>query len=104
MTTDDKTLRYDIVERNPETFVAELVARVMDGWAVSPTNPGDVLLSGTMTVSLYRDDDTVQAAKSKLSNVSEKPKMSRAETLAVAREAKAAKGVAPAKLDVETVQ
>lgn len=99
--------RKDVVEHSMEAFVAELVTLVRDGWVVSPTNPGDALLNygSTFTVSLYRDESTVEAFKKLAGNVADKPKMSRAETLEVAREARAANRVkAAAALDVTNVQ
>lgn len=87
------TQHYDIVEHNIVNFVKELEARLLDGWAVSKTNPGDVvgLYGGTFTVSLYRDASTVERVKSKVESVAEQPKPDRKTILANARAAKAFK-------------
>lgn len=92
---------YDVVEHTIQTFTAEVVARTLDGWAVSQTNPGDAVGFGqTYTVSMYRDESTVEAARKALAGMGEKPKKSRAEILADARAAKSAK----ARLDTDTVR
>ncbi len=93
----------DVVEHSVEAFVAEVVALTLDGWAVSPTCPGDVVGWGnTYTVSMYRDEDTVDEFRSKSVNIEEKPKLTRQEIAAKAREALAVKRAA-AKLDLNTV-
>jgi hypothetical protein len=98
------TEHHDIVEHSIEAFSAELVKFTLDGWAISPTNPGDSVGFGqTYTVSLYRDEATVEAFRIKADNFEPKVKMTRAESLAKAREAKAA-GKSAAKLDVNSVQ
>lgn len=95
------TRHHDVVEHTIEALVAEIAARTLDGWAVSPTNPGDsVGLGQTYTVSLYRNADTLAAARSKLEGMEVAPKKSRAEILADARAAKAQK----ARLDTDTVR
>lgn len=103
------TQRLDIVEHSAEAFVAEVVAKTLDGWAVSATNPGDAVgFGGTLTVSMYRNSETLQTIRAKMANIQEKPKMSPAESLAKAREARNNKTAvatqsAP-RLDVDTVQ
>lgn len=98
-----ETQRKDIVAHTMEVFVEELVDAIQDGWAISPTCPGDALLGygTTFTVSLYRDDNTVEKFRKLSANVEEKPKMTRAESLAKARETKAA---LKATLDVNNVK
>lgn len=89
----------DIVENTMPAFIKELVSLTLDGWAVSPTCPGDVNSFGnSFTVSMYRDVDTVEKLKSAAAGVNEFPKPTRAEILQKARDAK------KAKLDVSTVK
>lgn len=89
----NQTQHFDIVDHNLSSYTAELAKRLMDGWAISKTNPGDVvgLYGGTYTVSLYRNADTVKALKDKAAAVQDIARPSRADILAKAREAKAAK-------------
>jgi len=84
---------HDIVEHVFPFFVAELAKHLNDGWAVSKTNPGDVVgvYGGTYTVSLYRDADTVADFKRRAGEAADLAKPDRAAILAVARAAKAAK-------------
>lgn len=89
----------DVVERTVEAFVAEVVALTLDGWVVSKASPGEVIGYGTYTVSMFRDDNTVESLRQKAAGITEKPKETRAEILARAR---AARG--KPKLDVATVQ
>lgn len=97
----ENTLYHDIVEHSVETFVAEVVARTKDGWAVSPTCPGDAVGFGsTYTVSMFRNEDTVQALKQLGESIEAKPKLTRAEILEKARAAKAAN---KATLDVNKI-
>lgn len=88
-----ETLHHDIVEQSLETFSKELAARIKDGWAISKTNPGDVvgLYGGTFTISLYRNAVTVEELRDKVNNVADAPRLTRAEILERARKAKAAK-------------
>ncbi len=82
----------DVLERTVEAFIAEVVAMTLDGWAVSKTSPGDAIGFGNAyAVSMYRNEDTVAALRKAGLACADKPKMTRAETLAVARAAKAAK-------------
>jgi hypothetical protein len=87
---------YDIVETSLEAYTKELAARMLDGWAISKTNPGEVigLYGGTFTVSLYRDGDSVANLKERAGAAAEVAKPTRAEILAKAREARAAKAAA----------
>ena|SRR5437763_15078138 len=93
MTTDTKT--YDIVSHTISGFAKELEERIMDGWAISPTNRGDVIgvYGGTYTISLYRNNETIQRLQSRVGGVQEDPKPSRGEILAKARQAKAERKV-----------
>ena len=82
----------DVVEHSVEAFVKEVVALTLDGWAVSPTCPGDsVGFGNTYTVSMFRDANTVEAFRQASVGIDEKPKLTRAEILEKARAAKAAK-------------
>ena len=95
------THRKDVVEHTIEALVAEVAALTLDGYAISLTNPGDAVGFGqTFTVSMYRDDSTVAAARKTLEGLGDKPKKSRAEILADARAVKAQK----ARLDTSTIQ
>lgn len=79
----------DIVELSMESFCKEIVDMTLDGWAISPTNPGDAMpMCNTFTVSMYRDADTVERFRASSSGVGEKPKLTRAEILEKARQAK----------------
>lgn len=89
----------DVVEYTIEALVAEVAAMTLDGWAVSKTNPGDVIGYGVYTVSMFRDSNTVEMLRQKAIGIAEKPKLTRAEILAKAR---AARG--QPKLDIGTVQ
>lgn len=101
--TEKLVSNRDVVEHSVEAFVAEIVALTLDGWAVSSTCPGDAVGYGnTYTVSMYRDEDTVEEFRSKSVNIGEKPRLTRAEITAKAREALAVKRAA-AKLDLDTV-
>lgn len=95
--------RKDVVQHTIEEFTKEVFDLVRDGWVISPTNPGDALLSygTTYTVSMYRDASTVDAFKKLMGGVSDRPKMTRAETLEVARAARKGK---VASLDTSSVQ
>lgn len=95
------TMHRDVVEHSVEAFVAEVVALTLDGWAVDPSNPGAALgFASAFAVTMYRDEDTVEQLRLKGVNIAEKPKLTRAETLALARAAKKAR----ATLDTDTIQ
>lgn len=81
----------DVVSHNVELFIAELVDLIYEGWTISPSNPGTTVgvYSSSMAVTLQRHKD-------------DKPKLSRAEILANAREAKKAK-TNVATLDTESI-
>jgi hypothetical protein len=84
---------FDIVEHNLASFAKELESKLLDGWQISKTNPGDVVgfYGGTFTISLFRNYETVQRLRSRVEGVQEAPKLSRGESLARARAAKADK-------------
>lgn len=84
-------LTRDVVEATVEAFTAEVVALVKDGWAVIEGSGDSSPFGAMFTVSMYRDDDTVRALKEYVEGVAAAPKLTRAESLAKAREAKAAK-------------
>ena len=94
--------RLDIVEVSIVEFVKQVREHTLDGWDISPTCPGDVVGYGygTYTVSLYRDESTVEKLKYAAGRVQDAPKLSVDDRMAKARQARAAK----AKLDVDTVQ
>lgn len=95
MTTNNETQKLDIVEHNFAAFAKELELKVLDGWAISKSNPGDVvgMYGGTFTVSLYRNADTIQRFHDAAEGVQAVPKLSRGEALAKARQAKADKKI-----------
>jgi hypothetical protein len=95
----------EVSERTMPAFVEAVVQKALDGYVVDTvTNPGDTNIFGNVfSVAMYRDNSTVEKLRSTIGNVSEKPKMSRAETLAVARDAKRLKARG-AVLDECTVQ
>ncbi len=90
-------LTRDVVEATLEVFTDEVVALTKDGWAVVKDSAYSSPYGAMFTVSMYRDDDTVRALKEYVDGVAAAPKLTRAESLAKAREAKAAK------LDVQTI-
>lgn len=99
-----QTDNIDITETNIAVFAKELDNRLLDGWAISKSNPGDVvgLYGGTYTISLYRNDETIARLRNKVASMQEKPKQDRATILANARAAKAAK--ATTKVDITTIR
>jgi len=88
-----KTDYFDIAASTLAEFAQELDSRLLDGWAISKTNPGEVvgMWGGMFTVSLYRNESTITRLRNKVSGMQEKPKLTRAEILANARQAKAEK-------------
>jgi hypothetical protein len=81
----------DITEANFVAFLKELELKIMDGWAISKSNPGDVigLWGGTYTVTLERSNDTVQRLRTNVGSVQDQtPKQSKADSLAKARQAR----------------
>lgn len=97
-----KTEFFDIIDTNLASFAKELDNRLLDGWAISKTNPGEVVgvYGGTFTISLFRNETTLERLRNKVGSMEEKPKLSRGEILAKAREAKANKG----KIDISTIK
>lgn len=94
--------RFDVVEHSIESFTKEVVRLTLDGFAISATNPGDSIGFGNCyTVSMFRDESTVARLKQLADGILSRPKMTRSEVLAKAREAKDAK--AQARLDVGSV-
>lgn len=87
------TERHDIVEHSLENYTRELSYKLLDGWALSKTSPAEVvgLYGGTFTVSLFRDNSTVQRLKDRVEGVVQAPKLDRGTILANARAAKAAR-------------
>lgn len=99
--------KVDVVSHTIENLVAETVRLTLDGFVVDPAMPGEAIgvYSNVYTVSFVRNQDTIEKVRCAVSNIAEKPKMSRAETLAVAREAKKARqNNNLASLDVSTVK
>lgn len=82
----------DITSHNMSLFLAELQDAIFEGFTISPTNPGDAMgfYGAYYTVTMQRHKD-------------DKPKLSRAEILANAREAKKAKTNNAAILDTESI-
>jgi hypothetical protein len=91
--TTENIQYHDIVEHSIINFVRELELKILDGWQVSKTNPGDIIgmWNGTFTVSLYRNDASIERLKARAEGVQVRPKLDRAATLAKARAAKAEK-------------
>lgn len=90
--SDTNDLKRDIVELSIESFVKEVVSLTKDGWAVCKSNPGDAIGFGNAyTVSMYRNEATIQAFKEVAEAVVLAPKMTRAESLQKARAAKGGK-------------
>lgn len=90
--SNDNVVEYqDVVAYNVQALLEEVVSLVYEGWQISPTNPGESIgmFGMTLTCTMMRHKD-------------DKPKLSRAEILAAAREAKKAKG-SNATLDTETI-
>lgn len=92
-------LARDVVEYSIETFVEEVVALTKDGWTVVEGSANSSPFGNAFTVSMQRNDKSVRALKEYVEGVAAAPKLTRAEILAKAREAKEAK----AKLDVNTI-
>lgn len=86
---------HDIVEHNIAEYSRQLAAKLLDGWQISKTNPGDVVgvYGGTYTISLFRNAETVQRLRTKVQGMQQEAKPDRATILANARAAKAAKKV-----------
>lgn len=95
MSTAENTQYHDIVEHNIAVYSKELADRVRDGWAISKTNPGDVVGFNCFAVSLYRNAETVKRAKEQAEAIAEAPKPDRSAILAKARAAKADKAQKP---------
>ena len=96
-------LSRDIISYSVSTLISEVVSLTLDGWCVDQDNPGEMIgLHGNYLVRMYRDDNTVSKFKAFAISSAERPKLTRGETLAKARESKEAKRVA--KLDTTTIQ
>ena len=106
-TTESAEHKVDVVAHTIENLVAETVRLTLDGFIVDPAMPGDAIgvYGNVYTVSFVRNPDKIEKVRCAVSNIAEKPKMTRAETLAVAREAKKARqNNNLASLDVTTVK
>lgn len=80
-------------------LLAVLFEHILDGWAISDDEPGDVaLFGGAYGVTVVRTAATVSALKDRVAAVQDKPKMTPQERMAHAR-AQRGKG----KLDLEVV-
>jgi hypothetical protein len=99
-----KTDFFDITETNLAEFAKKLESHLLDGWAISKQNPGDVigLYGGVYTISLYRNDETIKRIRTRVAGIQDAPKLDRATILANARAAKAAK--ATTKVDITTIR
>ena len=93
-------IRVDVVESVVATFVAEVVRLTQDGYKVCPSNSGDVVgaYGNVFTVTMVRNQESVDAFMALSKDVQEKPKLSRAEILEKARAAR------KPKIDVATIQ
>lgn len=90
----------DVVESSIEAYTKAMVTLILDGWSISPINPGDAVGFGsTYTVTLYRDASTIANLKRIGEELTVAPKMSQAESLAKARAVRKARSI----LDVDTV-
>jgi hypothetical protein len=89
-----QTKYHDIVETSFQSFAKELELKVLDGWAIDKSNPGDVIgmYGGTFTVTLSRNYETVDRFRKSAAATQDAPKLSPAESLARARQARASKG------------
>lgn len=81
----------DVVEHTIVAFIAEVARRSLDGWAISPTCPGDVIGYGfsTYTVSMYRSEETLMKLRYAAETLCV-PKLNANDRMAKARAAKAA--------------
>lgn len=98
----DKQTR-DVVQYHLQGLIAEVVALTLDGWAVDKDFPGEAVGHNGYTVTMFRDANTVEALRVRGATIAEKPKETRAEILARARAARAAKAIS-AKLDTTTIR
>jgi len=85
-----------------ETLLAEVSELILDGWVVSEDGRGEISVFGSQcNVTMCRSDATVQAFKDRAAAILGRPKLTPAERMAKARDARGQnKG---AKLDVGTV-
>lgn len=95
------SLTRDVVASNMVAFVEELESLISDGWEVVEGTADAGHMGGFFTVSLYRDDKTVRNFKERVADIASAPKLSRAEILQKAREARAANQAA--KLEVNNI-
>ena len=86
--SNKEMLTKDVVASNLNAFVEELVSLTKDGWIVVDDSAEVGFYGSFYTVSLTRDDKSVQEFKDYVSSVASAPKLTRAEILQRAREAK----------------
>jgi len=88
-----QTKYHDIVETNIASFAKELELKILDGWAIDKSNEGDVIgfYGGTYTVTLSRNYETVDRFRKSAAATQDAPKLSPAESLARARQARSNK-------------
>jgi hypothetical protein len=77
-----------LVDHNYTGIIRQFQAHVQHGWEIDPSNPPDIW-GVAYEVHIVRNDKTLAAMASRVPGA--EPKMSREETLRIAREAKAAK-------------
>ncbi len=79
-------LSLDIAESSLEIFLSKFQEAVLDGYVVGTVNPGDVIGYGLgFTVSMIRNENTVEDLRKIGMSIEEKPKLTRAEILEKAR-------------------
>lgn len=85
-----------------EALLAEVQDLVLDGWVISDDERGELSVFGSnCQVTMCRNDATVQAFKDKATSIQGRPKLTPAERMAKARDARGANQ--KPKLDVGTV-
>lgn len=91
----------DVVEPYGESFAMEVQDKVLDGWSiVEGTYHSQLGL--VQSITMKRDEKTVEAFRQASVGIKEKPKLTRAESLELARSVRSANKAA--KLTDEIVQ
>lgn len=83
--------KRDVVASSLDAYTEEVIQLTKDGWIVVEGTYDVGHYGGYYTVSMTRDDVSVRAFKEYAEGVASAPKLTRAEILANARAAKAAK-------------
>jgi hypothetical protein len=93
----------ELIETNFATFAQRLQEAVLEGWVLDKSNPGDVSPFGFyFAATLHKDHKSAEALRQAAVDIDAPEAPTRAEILAKARAAKAAKQSAT--LDVENIQ